>query len=438
MSTTCEVPFEPLALDGSNYSSWHSNVLIALKVLGPTAEGIMVASILPKDETCVSPKELEKKRLNVVITNLLCSCVCRELKYLILTSKKIGEDAHLIWKLLFELVNTKLDEIEIDDEDEPAEMCPTTSTTSTDHRASTLEQEDKKGEDAVPLQGPVRLVTPTGQTGASRGTPICLMAKKEKKGKKKRQAKGAKNQKIEASSSPTRELEFLKSELASLVCKYETLANKYDHDIKSFACRAKIEEEVNDDLEAKLVKLTSEHMALQANHKELEYSYEKLVDSYATLEISHEVVLSSVKSIQPLSHTCTCSQIQVNSSCANDCLSQASQSSIEHVLVESCDDLIAKENDELKQEVEKFQKDLYVLKEKSKVQPSRDNREDMVKKLEKGSTITSSTPQQHTLTHKNKIQEKSKVGQAKSQYHPIKHKAQEPLLRTRSVPVVGG
>jgi hypothetical protein len=47
-------------------------------------------------------------------------------------------------------------------------------------------------------------------------------------------------------------------------------------------------------------------------------------------------------------------------------LSQASQSSIEHVLVESCDDLIAEENDKLKQEVEKLQKDLYELKEKSK------------------------------------------------------------------------
>jgi hypothetical protein len=170
-------------------------------------------------------------------------------------------------------------------------------------------------------------------------------------------------------------------------------------------------------------------MALQANHKELEYSYEKLVDSYATLEKTHEVVLSSVKSIQPLSHTCTCSQVQVNSSCVNDCLSQASQSSIEHVLVESCDDLIAKENDKLKQEVEKLQKDLCVFKEKSKVQPSQDNRENMVKKLEKGSTATRSTPQQHTMTHKNKVQEKSKVGQIKSQYHPIKHKAQESLSK---------
>jgi hypothetical protein len=42
MSTTCEVPFEPLAFDGSNYPSWHSNVLIALKVLGPTIEGVIL------------------------------------------------------------------------------------------------------------------------------------------------------------------------------------------------------------------------------------------------------------------------------------------------------------------------------------------------------------------------------------------------------------
>jgi hypothetical protein len=72
-------------------------------------------------------------------------------------------------------------------------MCPTTSTASTDHQASTLEkEEDQRSEDIVPLQGLVRPVTPTGQTGASKGTPTCLMAKKEKKSKKKRQAKGAK------------------------------------------------------------------------------------------------------------------------------------------------------------------------------------------------------------------------------------------------------
>ena len=63
------------------------------------------------------------------------------------------------------------------------------------------------------------------------------------------------------------------------------------------------------------------------------------------------------------------------------------------MVVESCYDLITKENDELKQEVERLMKDLYRLKGKdieSNVQPSQDNREEMVKKLEKGSTVTCS------------------------------------------------
>ena len=65
----------------------------------------------------------------------------------------------------------------------------------------------------------------------------------------------------------------------------------------------------------------------------------------------------------------------------------------ENIVIESCDDFIAKENDELKQEVERLMKDLYRLKGKgidSNVQPSQDNRENMVKKLEKGSAVTCS------------------------------------------------
>jgi hypothetical protein len=68
-----------------------------------------------------------------------------------------------------------------------------------------------------------------------------------------------------------------------------------------------------------------------------------------------------------------------------------------------------------------------MLKEKNKVQPSQNNCEDMVKKLEKGSIVTCSTPQQHAKTHKHKIQEKSKVGQVKSQFRLTKPKAQETL-----------
>jgi DNA repair exonuclease SbcCD ATPase subunit len=141
----------------------------------------------------------------------------------------------------------------------------------------------------------------------------------KKKSKKKRHAKGAKSQNIEDSSSPTRELELLKSELASLVCKYESLANKYDHDIESFSYRTEIEEEANDVLEAQLAKLTSEHMTLQATHNELECSHEELVYSYASLEIAHEVVLSSVKFLQPLTPICTCSLVNNEFDCTKPC-----------------------------------------------------------------------------------------------------------------------
>jgi hypothetical protein len=80
---------------------------------------------------------------------------------------------------------------------------------------------------------------------------------------------------------------------------------------------------------------------------------------------------------------------------------------------------------------------LYVLKEKIQVQPSQDNHEDiMVKNLEKGLTITSSTPQQYTKTHKNKIQEKSKHIKCSRMGHiashcPTKHKTQETLSKKK-------
>ena len=49
MSTACEVPFEPLALDGSNYSSWSAHILNVLRTMGPSFEQIVEESILPND-----------------------------------------------------------------------------------------------------------------------------------------------------------------------------------------------------------------------------------------------------------------------------------------------------------------------------------------------------------------------------------------------------
>jgi hypothetical protein len=104
------------------------------------------------------------------------------------------------------------------------------------------------------------------------------------------------------------------------------------------------------------------------------------------LESAHEIVVTKVKYSQP--HTCTCAPPSIDSSCANSCCSQAKPSCDEHILVETCDSFITNENDELKRENEMLKMELNRLKGKGHVQPSQDNRDHMVKKIEKGSSIT--------------------------------------------------
>jgi hypothetical protein len=95
-------------------------------------------------------------------------------------------------------------------------------------------------------------------------------------------------------------------------------------------------------------KLISKHMKLQKRHGDLLCSHKELMDSYALLELAHEDMVTTVKDSQP--HTCTCAQPSIDLSCANSYCSQAKPSCDEHVLVETCDSLIASENDELKRE----------------------------------------------------------------------------------------
>jgi hypothetical protein len=113
-------------------------------------------------------------------------------------------------------------------------------------------------------------------------------------------------------------------------------------------------------------------------------NYENLLCKFKLLSEEHEELKLKIESINNTNHASTpC--FDKRNPCNEKCF--------EDVVVESCDDLIAKENDELKQEVQKLMKDLARQKGKgieSNVQPSQDNREDVVKKLEKGSTVTCS------------------------------------------------
>jgi cell division protein FtsB len=54
------------------------------------------------------------------------------------------------------------------------------------------------------------------------------------------------------------------------------------------------------------------------------------------------------------------------------------------VSVETCNDIIAQENDHLKREVKKLELEVNKLKKQAKLQPPQDNRSNVVKKLKKG------------------------------------------------------
>jgi hypothetical protein len=142
-------------------------------------------------------------------------------------------------------------------------------------------------------------------------------------------------------------------------------------------------EKKNQALKDQLEEITCKFVKLQGTHIKLEYSHERLVELHTLLEVANEVLVNAVKSYTPHCTTSSCTQVEDDISCANPCGPKGKPSWYDQVVAESCGDFIAQENDDLMQEIEKLKKEVAKLKGKEKVQPSQDNREPMMKKLEK-------------------------------------------------------
>jgi hypothetical protein len=88
--------------------------------------------------------------------------------------------------------------------------------------------------------------------------------------------------------------------------------------------------------------------------------------------------------------------------------------------VETCDEEIAQENDQLKLEVKRLEQMVSELVKQAKVRPPPDNRRNMVNKLEKGSNVTKWTSQPSNKTQPLKKQQKAiedeKIDYARSAY----------------------
>jgi hypothetical protein len=158
-------------------------------------------------------------------------------------------------------------------------------------------------------------------------------------------------------------------ELNALNALSATLATNYEH----LLCKFKLLSKECDELKSKL----------ESNETKTSNSFE--LDE------------SSIPCAIPIS------KVDASTSCIDLIDESCSPSCNENVVVETCDYLIGNENDELKREVKWLRERLANLMGKgkndeeqvdisqdmkSKVQPSQDNRDPMVKKLEKGATVT--------------------------------------------------
>ena len=168
MSTTCEVPFEPLSLDGSNYSSWSAHILNVLRTMGPSFEGIVESSILPDDFDNLfklSIEKLKRSTCNLRVIHLLFNNIDRELSDLINKEDKLKEiriNAHRLWKFLEAICEkNRDDEDQEDDDEESLEECTTIAT----HTHPLVTPPDDQGTESTKFAGsllePVRPVTLT-------------------------------------------------------------------------------------------------------------------------------------------------------------------------------------------------------------------------------------------------------------------------------------
>jgi hypothetical protein len=175
----------------------------------------------------------------------------------------------------------------------------------------------------------------------------------------------------------TKEHEELKCSHVDLVQRYETISIEQDNSLHCIAQLVNRNALLKDQVE----KLKVENLAFQDKYDMLLSSHENLMDDHIILNIAHEVVIENLKSQQP--HSCTCIQIETTLSCANACCPTTSKSSFELEFAGTKDDTYQK----LKEENERLIKSLTQLKGKCISQPSQDNCDHMVKKLETGTTV---------------------------------------------------
>jgi hypothetical protein len=132
----------------------------------------------------------------------------------------------------------------------------------------------------------------------------------------------------------------------------------------------KLEKEKNEELaqgEETISSLNSSSGALQDSYDVLQKTHKDLEVQFNTLWVSTLKPSSTPETTKAsTSKGCErCYNIHIDALCA-----QSQHSNVEQVVVESCDEVIGKENDALKLEVKRLQQKVNMLEKQAKAQPS--------------------------------------------------------------------
>jgi hypothetical protein len=385
-----EVTLEILLSDCSNYDSWSTRMINAFRTIDPQLEQILDKSIIPPSYTRenASEEDLRCIRLNYLAYDILSKSLSKQ-DYHAFTIKydKPICDVHDIWTR----IKSKLDESKHD-----SSFCASTSFGICETNSLKEEEENERWRPNDESTSPKGLSShfdshiccvanendseSTNEDEEEERSLLQLYARLSQEDKavmlkllKRAREQSEARQRLEL----TKEHEELKCSHVDLVQRYETISIEQDNSLHCIAQLVNRNALLKDQVE----KLKFENLAFQEKYDMLLCSYENLMDDHVILNIAHEVVIENLKFQQP--HSCTCIQIETTLPCANACCLSTSKSSFELEFAGTKDDTYQK----LKEENKRLKMSLTQLRGKYIAQPSQDNRDHMVKKLETGTTV---------------------------------------------------
>jgi hypothetical protein len=397
-----EVTLEILLSDCSNYVSWSTRVINAFRAVDPQLEQILDKSIIPPNyaRENASEEDLRCIRLNYLAYDILSKSLSKEdyHAFIIKYDKPIC-DVHDIWTR----IKNKFDESKYDSSfcaspsfgicetnplkelEENERWRPNDESTSTkglsshfDSHICCVANENDSGstnEDEEEESSFLHLYARLSQE--DKAVMLKLLERAREQSEARQRLQDVLSMKMLRFDELTEEHEELKCSHVDLVQRYETVSIEHDN---ALHCIAQLVNK-NNLLKDQVEKLKVENLAFQEKYDMLLCSHENLMDDHIILNLTHEVVIENLKSQQP--HSCTCIQIDTILPCANACCPSTSKSSFELELAGTNDDTYQK----LKEENERLKMSLTQLKGKGIAQPSQDNRDHMVKKLETGTTV---------------------------------------------------